>query len=136
MMKQAALLAVAIISLIQYSTSAFVPSHPLGQLVKARLPQREISALNAEKGKGPLDFFWDWYLKPPKVEDEFTRQANCRVCRGDGAVDCKTCRGTGIDKKRGNILERNKCLRCQGFGQVVCTSCGSRGLTPEQRGER
>ena len=130
-----------VVALLVGVASAFAPM-PAGLLVsttKARPGQRRSSfPLAAEKAKGPLDFFWGWYLKPPVEEDPFEKQSNCKRCRGSGAVDCATCKGTGYDKKNGNAMERFKCRQCQGFSVVACPKCSaaSGGLTPEQRGQR
>jgi hypothetical protein len=130
-----------VVALLSGFASAFALTSAglLVPLSKAHPVQRRTSfSLAAEKAKGPLDFFWGWYLKPPVEEDPFAKQSNCKRCSGSGAVDCATCKGAGYDKKNGNAMERFKCRQCQGFSVVACQKCSASGggLTPEQRGQR
>ncbi|TVU18412.1 hypothetical protein EJB05_34508 [Eragrostis curvula] len=87
----------------------------------------------------PVDRSWRT-RKPAMASKRGARimvvSADCKTCKGKGAVECPGCKGTGKNKKNGNIFERWKCFDCQGFGLKSCPSCGKGGLTPEQRGER
>ena len=48
------------------------------------------------------------FVTDEKPKAAKNKTENCKKCSGSGAVDCRVCGGSGVDKKNGNLLERNK----------------------------
>ena len=63
-------------------------------------------------------------------------KTGCKLCSGTGGVACVPCAGKGVDRKKGDVMQRWMCKACFGFGSVSCSCTGGKGLTPEQTGER